>query len=193
MKIKILNLLIIFAAVSMISFFGCERGNDTPQVYMEPEAVSFNKAVAVVRPLSNSGVTGLVYFNKIQNGIKVIADIKGLKPGKHGFHIHEFGDLRADDGTTAGGHFNPENMPHGAPDMDTMRHVGDLGNIIALDDGTAHFEWVDTKITFSGKHSIIGRAVIIHQGEDVYVSQPTGDAGARIGGGVIGIANENLQ
>lgn len=193
MKIKNFNLLIILAAVMIVSFIGCERGDDKPQVYMEPEHVSFNKAVAVIYPLNNSNVRGTVYFHMLRNGIKVIADIEGLERGKHGFHIHEFGDLRATDGTSAGGHFNPENMPHGAPDTDSMRHVGDLGNILAIEGEIAHFEWVDTKITFGGKHSIIGKAVIIHQDEDDYVTQPTGNAGARIGGGVIGIANENYQ
>lgn len=192
MNIKHVNRIVIFVATVLILFAGCRTEEERPQVYLEPEEVSFNKAVAVIQPLSNSGVSGIVYFNKVQNGIEVLADIEGLGPGKHGFHIHEFGDLREDDGTSAGGHFNPENMPHGAPDMDTMRHVGDLGNIIALEDGKAHFEWIDTKISFSGRHSIIGRAVIVHQGEDDYKTQPTGDAGARVGGGVIGIANENL-
>ena len=192
MNIKNLKqVIIIAAALIMVSISGCDRKDESAQVYMEPEVVSFKKAVAVIHPLNGSNVNGIVYFNQKQNGIEVIADINGLEPGKHGFHIHEYGDLRKEDGTSAGGHFNPENMPHGAPDMDN-RHVGDLGNIVAIEGNVAHYAWLDTKISFSGKHSIIGRALIIHQGEDDYTTQPTGDAGPRVGGGVIGIANENL-
>jgi Cu-Zn family superoxide dismutase len=194
MNTKYLNWVLIIISTSVIfSVSGCKRDGDTPQVYMEPEAVSFDKAVAIIHPLNNSDVTGIVYFNQLKNGIEIIADIEGLEPGKHGFHIHEFGDLRKEDGTSAGGHFNPEDKPHGAPDSDN-RHVGDLGNIVAIpNESAAHYTRTDTTIAFTGKHSIIGRAVIIHQGEDDYVTQPTGNAGPRVGGGVIGIANDNVQ
>ena len=77
-------------------------------------------------------------------------------------------------------------MPHGGPD-DAKRHVGDLGNLVADDNGMAHFEMTDTVISFSGPHSIIGRAVIVHSGEDDLETQPTGNAGARLACGVIGI------
>ena len=182
----------ILLMAGIITFTGCGERKETSQVYSEPEDVSFNKAVAVIQPLNGSNVTGVVYFDKVQNGIEIIADIDGLSPGKHGFHIHEFGDLRSNDGTSAGPHFNPENMPHGAPDME-KRHVGDLGNIIALSDKKANYDRVDFQISFSGKHSIIGRSVVIHAGEDDYTTQSSGNAGARIGIGVIGIANENWQ
>src|SRR6476619_5701398 len=70
------------------------------------------KAVAVVSPTANSKVTGTVTFTKSGDDVKVVADISGLTPGKHGFHIHEFGDCSAPDGKAAGGHFNPPNSPH---------------------------------------------------------------------------------
>lgn len=146
-----------------------------------------NKAVAVLHPTAGNNVKGLVTFARTADGILVTADVEGISPGKHGFHIHALGDCSAPDGTSAGGHFNPENKPHGAP-TDTERHVGDLGNITADANGKAHFEWTDTFISFSGSHSIIGRAVIVHAGEDDLTSQPTGNAGPRLACGVIGIA-----
>ena len=97
------------------------------------------------------------------------------------------GDCSAADGTSTGGHFNPENKNHGGP-TDAERHVGDMGNIEAAADGTAHLELSDSLLAFSGKHSIIGRAIIVHAGEDDLTSQPTGAAGARVACGVIGIA-----
>ncbi len=145
------------------------------------------KAVAELHGTKGNDVSGIVTFTKVANGIRIVADVTGLKPGKHGFHIHEYGDCTAEDGTSAGGHFNPENVQHGAP-TDSIRHVGDLGNIEAGKDGTAHFEMTDALMSFSGSHSIIGRGVIVHGGEDDLTSQPSGNAGPRVACGVIGIA-----
>ena len=92
------------------------------------------KAAAVVYPLSASGVTGVVAFAKADGGVKVSVKLAGLKPGTHGFHIHEFGDCSAADGTSAGGHFNPTGDPHAGP-KDDKRHEGDMGNIEADKDG----------------------------------------------------------
>ena len=162
---------------------GCSRQNGEIQATQ-----SIDKAVAVLQPAAGDSVHGKITFTKVADGIKVVADIYGLKPGKHGFHIHEFGDLSSTDGTSAGGHFNPHNKPHGAP-IAQERHIGDLGNVIADAQGHAHYEWTDPLIKFSGLDSIIGRAVVIHEGEDDFNSQPTGNAGARIAVGVIGISH----
>ncbi len=145
------------------------------------------KAIAVIQGTKGNNVSGIVTFTKENNKIKVVADIIGLTPGKHGFHIHEYGDCSSEDGSSAGGHFNPDNVKHGAP-MSSMSHVGDLGNIEADKDGKAHLEITDSILSFSGKHSIIGRSVVIHSNADDLVSQPAGNAGSRVACGVIGIA-----
>ncbi|NIR42453.1 MAG: superoxide dismutase family protein [Gemmatimonadetes bacterium] len=144
-------------------------------------------AVAVLHPTEGNEARGIVTFQRADGGIKIGANIEGLAPGKHGFHIHELGNCSAPDGTSAGGHFNPEGMPHGAP-SDEERHVGDLGNLTAVESGRADYERTDSHIAFEGTHSIIGRAVIVHAGEDDLTSQPSGDAGPRVACGVIGIA-----
>ena len=145
------------------------------------------KAVAVLSPAPGQNVRGTVTFEKTENGIKVIADVNGLKPGKHGFHIHEFGDCSSPDFTSAGPHFMVTGETHGAP-TDSVSHKGDMGNLEADAKGNAHLEWVDTHISFSGANSIIGRAVVVHEKEDDLKSQPAGNAGARIACGTIGIA-----
>ena len=145
------------------------------------------KAIAVLSPALNSQVHGEVVFAKTDNGIKIIADITGLTPGKHGFHIHEFGDCSADDYSSAGSHFMAPGESHGAPSEPT-RHKGDMGNLEADSSGKAHLEWVDASISFSGHNSILGRSVIIHEKEDDLKTQPTGNSGARIACGTIGIA-----
>jgi Cu-Zn family superoxide dismutase len=146
-----------------------------------------SKAIAVLHPTKGSPVSGIVKFEVVDNGVRVVADVTGLAPGKHGFHIHEYGDCSAIDGSSAGGHFNPTGMPHSMPSSD-KRHVGDLGNIVADSTGTAHLDYVDTMISFSGPNSVIGRGVIVHEKEDDLKTQPTGNAGARLACGVIGIA-----
>ncbi|UCH65242.1 MAG: superoxide dismutase family protein [Ignavibacterium sp.] len=146
-----------------------------------------NRAICLLYPTKGSETTGTVTFTQKQNGILITADVKGLSPGKHGFHIHEFGDCSKLDGKSAGGHFNPTAKNHSGPESEE-RHVGDLGNLFAGDDGTAHYEWTDKLISFSGTNSIIGRAIIVHADEDDLTSQPTGNAGVRLACGVIGLA-----
>lgn len=171
-----LMLLIAVGVSAQQSLMAADNGNQ-----------KITNAIAVIQPTEGNAVQGTVIFTKVPNGIKIVADISGLTPGKHGFHIHQYGDCSASDGTSAGGHFNPENKQHGAPG-DAERHVGDLGNLDANSTGRAHYERVDHVIAFQGTHDIIGRAIIIHAGEDDLTSQPTGAAGSRVACGVIGIA-----
>ena len=145
------------------------------------------KAIAVLYPTKGNSVQGVVTFTKSGEEIKIVADLTGLTPGKHGFHIHEFGDCSSPDGNTAGGHFNPRKNPHAGHDA-AQRHEGDLGNLEADSSGKAHLELTDTMIEMSGDNSIIGRGVIVHEKEDDLKSQPVGNAGARVACGVIGPA-----
>lgn len=146
-------------------------------------------AVAVIHPTEGNEASGVVTFTKVDDGVRVHAVISGLQPGQlHGFHVHEFGDCRADDALSAAGHFNPTDMPHGGP-ADTHRHLGDLGNLPADDNGIATLEYTDLQLVLSGEHSIVGYGVIVHRDRDDLVSQPVGDAGPRIGCGVIGVGN----
>jgi len=145
------------------------------------------KAVAVLHPTAGNTVSGTIWLTKTSDGTQITADVSGLKPGKHGFHIHQWGDCSAADGTSAGGHYNPFNREHGGPDAD-MRHIGDLGNLSATGDGTAHYERTDSYVTLDGPNSVIGRAFVLHAGEDDMQSQPTGNAGGRLACGVIGYA-----
>jgi len=78
-------------------------------------------------------------------------------------------------------------MPHGGP-TDTDRHVGDLGNLASDENGVATVDFVDEVLELDGMFTILGRGVVVHAQEDDLESQPVGDAGARIGCGVIGVA-----
>ncbi len=148
---------------------------------------ALTKAIVTLTPTEGNNVKGTVTFTKENNGIKIVAEIEGLTPGKHGIHIHEFGDCSTKDGNSAGGHFNPLDKPHGGP-FSKDRHVGDLGNITADQNGKANLVILDRIISFEGVNSIIGRALIVHEKEDDFKTQPTGDAGKRLACGVIGWA-----
>jgi superoxide dismutase, Cu-Zn family len=144
------------------------------------------RAVAVVHPTQGNKAEGTVWFTAGAGGVTVKATLKGLA-GTHGFHVHEFGDCTAPDGESAGGHFNPKSAPHGAP-TDAARHAGDLGNIQAAADGSATLEWKDPSMKLDGPDGVIGHAVIVHASPDDLKTQPTGNAGRRVGCGVIGVA-----
>ena len=93
---------------------------------LAPDHPGTTRAVAVLHAPQGNDVTGLVTFTKVKDGVRIQATISGLTPGKHGFHVHQFGDCSAPDGKSAGGHFNPHTKNHGAPAADP-RHAGDLG------------------------------------------------------------------
>jgi Cu-Zn family superoxide dismutase len=150
-------------------------------------------AVAMVEGLGEHKVKGKVTFTQKEDGVEVVAELTGLQPGQHGFHVHEFGDCSMADGKCAGGHFNPTGMPHAGPD-DAKRHVGDLGNIKADSTGNASYKRLDTVISLNGPQSIIGRSVIVHaKPDDFKTQQPPGNAGDRIGCAVIGIGDPKLM
>lgn len=139
------------------------------------------------------GVTGNVTISQSSCTEPVFIEINVIRltPGKHGFHIHEKGDL-TDGCASTGGHYNPDKVSHGAPN-DQVRHVGDLGNIVADEDGNAKTSYSDTVVSLYGARSVIGRAIVIHAEVDDLGktnhpdSLKTGNAGGRVACGVIGI------
>ncbi|HSV15639.1 MAG TPA: superoxide dismutase family protein [Tepidisphaeraceae bacterium] len=153
---------------------------------------SVTKAVANIKPSqaattrpSNNNITGTVTFSESGGKVTFVADIDGLSPGKHGFHIHKSSDLSAPDLSSAGGHFNPDKDTHGGPES-PHHHMGDLGNLTADDKGHAHAEGTLPGATLGdGDHSILGKSVIVHAKEDDLQTDPAGNSGGRMAGGVI--------
>ncbi len=172
-----------YLTIALLIAAGC-----TKTVEKEVTKTNFEhtQLVATVMPVGDSGVSGSVTFTKATNAVSIEGQFEGLEPGKHGFHIHQYGDCRAEDATSAGGHFNPDGHDHAGPE-DEMRHMGDLGNIEADENGSASINATDTVIDLQ---QILGRGLVIHSGEDDLTSQPTGAAGSRVACGVIGIAQK---
>lgn len=145
-------------------------------------------AAAVQGTADGSPITGTVSFQDTGKGLKVTATLTGIPMGTHGFHIHEFGSC-AEAGKAAGSHYNPKGAKHGHAVSDGIKkaHAGDLGNITAGADGKAVLAAVVKKLALaSGKASVGGRAVILHEKPDDF-GQPAGNAGRRIACGVIAI------
>ncbi len=182
-----MNRLKSFFIIVLFALTFCIKPANAQNINKKAKTNSITKAVAIIYPTVGNKTHGIVTFTKVDAGIKVVADIEGLTPGKHGFHIHQYGDCSDPKGKSAGGHFNPDGVKH-AGHTSAVRHVGDFGNIVAGKNGKAHIEFVDHLISFEGPHNIIGRGVVIHGGADDLVSQPSGNAGPRVGCGSISIA-----
>lgn len=143
------------------------------------------EAVAQLQATQGSSVQGQVRFSTQKDGsVRVRGQVQGLAPNsEHGFHVHEKGDCSAPDGTSAGGHFNPGNTAHGHMGAG---HAGDLYSLRADANGTATFDYSTRSITVGhGATNVVGRGVIVHKDADDFVTQPTGNAGARLACGVV--------
>jgi Cu-Zn family superoxide dismutase len=146
-------------------------------------APGISVAMAQLESKSGSQVTGLVAFRQVGDEVLVTGMIKNLKPGKHGFHIHDKGDCSSPDAASAGPHFNPTNHHHGGPDT-ADHHIGDLGNVEPNAAGIVQLNQ-KVKLSLSGKDSIIGKSVVVHEKEDDLKTDPSGNSGARIACGEI--------
>ena len=148
----------------------------------------FNQAVCV---LKSDKINGVIYLTETLNGTTISGKVTGLGSfKKHGFHIHESGDL-TDGCMSACAHYNPLVKKHGGRES-LERHIGDLGNLEGDINGNCEFSFNDELVKLSGDYSVIGRSIIIHEDEDDLGlgnkedSLTTGHAGKRVVCGVIG-------
>jgi len=140
-----------------------------------------------------SHVSGSATLKDTPQGLKVAVKVVGVPPGRHGLHIHEQGNC-GDQGNAAGGHFNPAGVPHGflPKDGSTKAHAGDMGNIQVNSKGSGKSTVILPGVSLKGTDgtpSVEGRAIIVHEKADDF-GQPTGNAGGRIGCGVIMITGK---
>ncbi len=149
-------------------------------------------AVATIKGTADSSlISGTATLTDTPDGLKVSVQVANVTPGTHGIHIHQFGACH-DAGNGAGGHYNPDGVKHGYLPKDgfTSAHAGDLGNIEIAADGTGTLEAMVHGLTVTGgKYNVAGRSIILHEKPDDF-GQPTGNAGGRIGCGIIVITSE---
>ncbi|WP_223548140.1 superoxide dismutase family protein [Aestuariivivens sp. NBU2969] len=184
--------IILVATLSLIFVFSCKKEKKEDKKTVESETIvekeitsdkKEKKLIIELEAKSESNVSGQVTFKEENGTVTMTAIMSGLEPGKHAIHLHETADCSSTDGKSSGGHWNPTSQPHGKWGDRAGYHKGDIGNFTADDKGNGLIqfstdEWCigcddDTK-------NILGKAVIVHAGEDDLISQPSGAAGARI-------------
>ena len=151
------------------------------------------RAICVLHE-NKSNIHGNIKFIEKNNKVKVEYLIHNLSDGKHGFHVHQYGDL-TEGCASACSHFNPHNSVHGGR-KSLHRHVGDLGNIISKNNiAQGYFYDKHISLKYNNINCIIGRSIVIHDSEDDNgkgndaESLKTGNAGKRLACGVIGITH----
>ena len=175
-----INVVLLLCAAVSIVLAGCEHIEKA--ISTSPS----KQASAIINASSGSEVSGTATFTQTGQKVMLRIEVENVSPGEHGVHIHEYGDCSAPDGKSAGGHWNPTNVDHGKWGVGEF-HLGDIGNIMVGEDGTGSIE-LATDLWEVGTGSdidVVGKSIIVHADPDDFVSQPSGNAGARIGCGVI--------
>lgn len=155
--------------------------------FVSSQAMAKTASANIKGTTDTTPVEGKATFEETKDGLKIKVEIQKAPPGTHGFHVHEHGDCR-ETGKAAGDHFNPEGVSHGyLPKQGLQKaHAGDFGNVVVKEDGTAEAELEALGLKLNeGRYSVVGRAVILHENPDDLESQPAGNAGNRIGCGII--------
>lgn len=192
---------LIISTFTVLLFLGCKNDkknstdteNDTvteQDMQADENTSDNNKTVTIkLESKSNTQAGGAVTFTEENGAVRMTANLINLTSGEHAIHLHEKADCTAADGTSAGGHWNPTAQPHGKWDDAKGFHLGDIGNFTVDENGNGKVNFSTDKWCIGcgdDKKDILGKSVIVHQGVDDFVSQPTGDAGGRVScGGII--------
>jgi Cu-Zn family superoxide dismutase len=169
---------------------GCTGGGQpsasSPEAGKAAEGARPASAEAILEARSDSRVTGRAVFTSENGAVSLRIEAQGLTPGAHAIHLHEVGDCSAPDATSAGPHWNPTGHDHGQWGQDPF-HLGDIGNLVAGEDGKASLAFSTDRWTIGGpaETNIVGRSVIVHVSADDFTTQPTGNAGGRVACGVV--------
>lgn len=175
------------ACLLLVSIFGCVSCDFERRMrhhHPNHHSVQDVASVRMTSPTKTNNVSGFLALSQTQYGVKLVGYIIGLTPGKHGMHVHTFGDVTTDGCTSTGSHYNPHNATHGGPPNGIdKRHVGDLGNVVADENGVALVRIFDRVISLSGPQSIANRAIVVHANEDDLT--PNANPGPRLACGTI--------
>jgi Cu-Zn family superoxide dismutase len=194
--------LIILFVLSLILTTACKKEKKDVEVETETEenvtntesadtsrAEATDKIIVLLDSKSGSTAKGNVVFRQRSNTVSMTAVFSGLEEGEHAVHLHEKSDCSSDDGSSAGGHWNPTAQPHGEWGDEAGYHKGDIGNFTVNANGTGTITFVTDEWCIGcndDAKDIIGKSVIVHQGTDDFKSQPSGAAGSRVScGGII--------
>jgi Cu-Zn family superoxide dismutase len=185
---RVIRRLILVISLSLLAFLyvGLQGGASVDSSWVASTASLGTATATLSDPSGKSNVRGQASFTETAKGLLIKATVSKAPPGLHGFHIHEKGSCQ-DNGNAAGGHFNPDKVKHGklVTDGFANAHAGDLGNISIAPNGSGSIRQTIPGLTLTkGKYAIANHAIILHAKKDDF-GQPTGNAGGRIGCGVI--------
>jgi superoxide dismutase, Cu-Zn family len=148
---------------------------------------SGKSAQATISSASGSGLTGVATFTEEGGGVKLVLTVEKATPGPHAVHLHQNGDCSKPDATSAGPHWNPTKQEHGNREAGA-HHQGDMPNMEVGQDGKGRLELTVSDWAIGGTdttRNVVNKAIIVHAKADDYKSQPAGNAGDRIGCGVV--------
>ncbi len=191
---KKVSFTLLFSAILVLS--GCKndkRADDTTpvgtdQTTQNAENEEARKITVAIESKSGSNLSGNAVFTEENGQVTFTAIVDGLSEGLHAIHLHESADCSAEDGSSAGGHWNPTKEKHGKWGDATGYHRGDIGNfkVDANGNGTVTLTTDQWCIGCDDANKdVVGKAVVVHDGVDDFTSQPAGDAGDRVGCGSI--------
>jgi Cu-Zn family superoxide dismutase len=170
---QVMKKIFLSIVLIVVVIIGCKTSSDSS---------NSKKLNIIFEPKSNSTVSGTATFEEKNGKVTFVAKLAGLKPGVHAIHIHEKSDCTAADGSSAGGHWNPTFKKHGKWGVGEY-HKGDIGNFTADEKGNGTITLTTDEWCIGcgdATKDILGKGLIVHQGTDDYVSQPAGNAGARV-------------
>jgi Cu-Zn family superoxide dismutase len=194
-KQQMKNLSLVIVSLLLCFATSCKENKKESEPKMTEEEMApvekeaAKELVVKLEPKSDSNVSGTVFFKEENGLVTMTAMINGLTEGTHAIHIHEKADCSSPDGKSAGGHWNPTGQPHGKWGSAEGYHKGDIGNLEASADGKGTITMVTGEWCIGcgdPNKDIVGKGIIVHDGADDFVTQPTGNAGGRVScGGII--------
>lgn len=184
MKTRILTSTAIAIGASL-ALAACSSADEEPagEATMAAEEGAGQSATAELTD-TEGNLVGMVTISGEDGALNVMVSGESMPEGLHGAHIHETGDCSAADFTSAGGHWNPGGTNHGPDSEAPNPHAGDIGNLEIAADGMGMLNGTSDG-TWAGLLDEDGSAFVIHADADDMMSQPSGNAGARIACGVI--------
>jgi len=192
------NFATVFLLISSVAVVSCSDGEtDTSDNDKDTTAATTTDAPAadqaaqaeavISSTYPDTAVSGTATFETVNGKVKMVLNITAASRANKSVavHIHEHPGC-GDNGKDAHGHWNPTKVNHGKWGSDAF-HSGDIGNVDLDKDGKGSKELETERWTIGGDSTtnILNRSIIVHGGVDDFKTQPTGNAGNRIGCGII--------
>jgi Cu-Zn family superoxide dismutase len=112
-------------------------------------------------------------------GVTLRVDASGLPHGVHGIHVHAVGRCDPPAFAGAGPHWNPAGKQHGFNNP-AGHHAGDLYNVTVAANGVLGEAVTVPGASMASLIDADGAALVIHAAADDYLTDPSGNSGARI-------------